>query len=263
MTAAPTYHTVRPGDASARATDPESGEAILLPLDPRLSPAGNLEAYFKRYQKEARGADAIQGQLALLRAKEAEVERLQTRLNDVLATERRDLADLKVLAQESLLRRLMARLGARRSSAQRKPPAARAKPAVPARLLPRRFRGEHGLEIWVGRSDEGNDYLTTRLACGNDLFFHLEGYPGSHVVLRTGGRTNPPPEAVLDACELAVHFSRLKGSNSADVHVVPVKNVKKPKGAKPGLVYVTRGKTIHLRRDRRRLEGILALRIEE
>jgi hypothetical protein len=134
---------------------------------------------------------------------------------------------------------------------------------IPARLLPRRFRTGDGLEIWVGRSDEGNDYLTTRLARGNDLFFHLDGYPGSHVVLRTEGRSDPPPASLLDACELAVHFSRLKTAGRADVHVAPIKNVRKPKGAKPGLVFVTGGKTIHVRRDPKRLESILASRVDE
>jgi predicted ribosome quality control (RQC) complex YloA/Tae2 family protein len=105
--------------------------------------------------------------------------------------------------------------------------------------------------------------LTTRLARGNDLFFHLEGWPGSHVILRTEGRTDPPPESVLDACELAVHFSKQAKSNRADVHVAAVKDVKKPPGAKPGLVYVRRGKTVHLRRDPKRLERVLASRLEE
>ena len=79
------------------------------------------------------------------------------------------------------------------------------------------------------------------MARGNDLFFHLEGYPGSHVILRTEGRPDPPAQSVLDACELAVHFSKLKNAAHADVHVAPVKEIKKPKGTKPGLVYVRRG----------------------
>ena len=97
---------------------------------------------------------------------------------------------------------------------------------------------------------------------GRDLFFHLEGSPGSHVVLRTEGRTDPPSEAVLDACELAVHYSKFKKATRADVHVVPIRNVKKPKGAKPGLVMVHGGKSIHLRRSEKRLERILAAKIE-
>jgi predicted ribosome quality control (RQC) complex YloA/Tae2 family protein len=134
---------------------------------------------------------------------------------------------------------------------------------VPRRLQPKRYRASGGLEIWVGKSDEANDYLTTRLARGKDLFLHLEAQPGSHVILRTGGRDDPPQEALLEACELAVHFSKQRKASRANVHVVPIKNVKKPKGAKPGLVYVTGGKTVSLRRDEARLARILDSLIDE
>jgi hypothetical protein len=154
--------------------------------------------------------------------------------------------------------------GARRSGAESAPPPK--PPAVfrnlPRKLHPRRYRSVDGLEIWVGRSDEANDLLSTRLARGRDLFFHLDGAPGSHVVLRTEGREDPPAESVLDACELAVHFSKQKKAGRADVHVVPIKNVKKPKGAKRGLVYVSGGKSVHLRREPERLERLLASRID-
>ncbi len=83
------------------------------------------------------------------------------------------------------------------------------------------------------------------------------------MILRTERRSDPPSEAVLDACELAVHFSRAKKASRADVHVVPISNVKKPKGAKPGLVTVHGGKTIHLRRTPERLQRVLDARIEE
>jgi predicted ribosome quality control (RQC) complex YloA/Tae2 family protein len=133
---------------------------------------------------------------------------------------------------------------------------------IPGRLAPRRYRASGDLEVWVGRSDEGNDFLTTRLAGGNDLFCHVEDTPGSHVILRTGGRADPPSEAVLDACELAVHFSKLRAADRVDVHVVPIKNVRKPKGAKPGLVFVSGGRSLRLRRSPARLERLLAARIE-
>ena len=69
---------------------------------------------------------------------------------------------------------------------------------VPPKLIPRRYLSADGLEIWVGRSDEGNDHLSTRLARGKDLFFHVDGAPGSHVILRTDGRDDPPSESLLD-----------------------------------------------------------------
>jgi predicted ribosome quality control (RQC) complex YloA/Tae2 family protein len=134
---------------------------------------------------------------------------------------------------------------------------------VPRKFVPRRYRTAEDLEIWVGRSDAANDYLSTRLARGKDLFFHLDGAPGSHVVLRTEGRSDPPSEALLDAAELAVHFSKQKNATRADVHVVPIKNVRKPKGAKPGLVTVHGGKTLHLRRTQSRLDRILSARLDD
>ena len=157
-----------------------------------------------------------------------------------------------------------------RSASSAPKPAGAEKAALPARLRdlprrlhPRRYRSRDDLEIWVGRSDEGNDYLTTRLARGNDLFFHLDGAPGSHVILRTEGRSDPPSESILDACELAVHFSKHKNAGSAEVHVVPIKQVKKPKGAKRGLVWVTGGRSIHLRREEKRLARLMDARIDD
>jgi len=254
-------YVIRPGDESVTVTDHETGEQVVIPIDPKLSPSENLEHYFARYQKESRGIAQIQQQLDEVQAAQQEVESLRERLQSAVKAEEPALEALNELASHPRVRRLLARYYPARKP--QLPVKIAGKKKIPSKLLPRRFRTEQGLEIWVGRSDEGNDYLTTRLARGNDLFFHLEGYPGSHVVLRTEGREDPPSNALLDACELAVHFSKMKDSSSAEVHVTAAKNVKKPKGAKPGLVYVVRGKTIHLRHDPKRLRSILASRLED
>jgi predicted ribosome quality control (RQC) complex YloA/Tae2 family protein len=252
-------HTVKPGADSVTVTDYAAGTPVTVPLDPRLSPAENLAAYFKRYQKELRGARVLQEQLQNLRMTQTEIGDLQQRLRAAP-----DLTALQALAAATRVRKLLSRQYPEHTPRKSEPARMLSgKKEIPARLRPKLYRTEQGLEIWVGRSEEGNDYLTTRLARGNDLFFHLEGYPGSHVILRACGSASPPSESILCACELAVHFSKLKDARHADVHVAQVKNVKKPRGAKPGLVYVTSGKTIHLRRDSKRLESILASRIEE
>jgi len=116
--------------------------------------------------------------------------------------------------------------------------------------------------VWVGKSDEGNDILTTRLARGGDLFFHIKGDPGSHVILRTG-KDEPPQESLLEAAELAVNFSRARHATRAAVHIAAVKDISKPRGAKPGLVYVHRGRALRLRRSPERLARILAARLED
>lgn len=254
-------HRIRPGDDCIEVTDHENGEVLKIAVDPMLSPAANLEAYFSRYHKDSRGERMIGQQVEKLQAQRDELDVLEARLTAALEKDPPDAAELRKMESLPPVRRLIGRYApkGRREAAGK---AKKADSRIPRRLQPKRFRTEDGLEIWVGRNDEGNDYLTTRLARGNDLFFHLEGYPGSHVILRTEGRPDPPNASLLDACELAVHFSRLKNAGSADVHVAPVKNIKKPKGAKPGLVYVRQGKTIRLRREPKRLERILASRID-
>jgi predicted ribosome quality control (RQC) complex YloA/Tae2 family protein len=253
--------TLRRGDTEARVRDFATGEELRIPLDPLLAPAENLERIFKRYRKGVRaltkgGAqrDAVRGSRDLIAALERELE----------GAGEDDLA-LAALALKPELARLLGRHAP--APAQQRAREARefkvGKMVVPMRLAPRRYRTESGLEIWVGRSDEANDLLSTRLARGNDLFFHLDGAPGSHVILRTEGKSDPPSEAVLDACELAVHFSKQKRAGWADVHVVPARNVRKPKGAKPGLVMVHGGRTVHLRREPARLERILAAKVED
>lgn len=255
-------HLVNPGDRKVTATDYATGESVEIPIDPKLSPAANLEAYFARYQKEARGVGMIEQQIGEVEAARSILDGIEQQVKAAVQGERPDVDALEELASRPDVRRLISRHGPKRKTPA--PPVKKAeKRDVPSRLVPKRYRTRDGLEIWVGKNDEGNDYLTTRLARGNDLFFHLEGYPGSHVVLRTEGRTDPPQESLLDACELAVHFSKMKNAGSADVHLAPIKNVKKPKGAKPGLVYVRSGRTVHLRRDPKRLQSILASRLDE
>jgi predicted ribosome quality control (RQC) complex YloA/Tae2 family protein len=262
---------VRPGAASVEVPDFATGEPVRIPLDPKLSARANLEAIFQRYQKLIRRLVKAGGQIDAARAELAAIVALES---EVEAAPDEALGAL--LAREEVGRRL-ARAGRTPRSAGAGTEASagsareeKAKPALPAayrdqpkRLHPRRYRTAADLEIWVGRSDDANDFLTTRLARGKDLFFHLAGAPGSHVILRTGGRADPPAEALLDACELAVHFSKAKNAGSAEVHVVPIANVKKPKGAKPGLVYVTGGRSLHLRREASRLERVLASRIDD
>jgi len=259
---------VKRGDTEVVARDFASGEDVAIALDPTRSPADNLEQIFKRYQKAVRSLAKSGEQREAARAARGELAALEEELRAAVreAGSGRPQA-LEAFASRPAMRRLIAKYAPKETGGPSHPGRAKegklGKRSVPQRLMPRRYGTAGGLEVWVGRSDEGNDFLTTRLASGNDLFFHLDGAPGSHVVLRTEGRSDPPSEATLDACELAVHFSKARNATRADVHVVPIKNVRKPKGSKRGLVTVHGGKTIHLRRMQTRLQRILAARIED
>jgi predicted ribosome quality control (RQC) complex YloA/Tae2 family protein len=254
---------VRRGDRELVTRDHATGEDVTILLDPAKSPAENLDQLFRRSQKAVRKLAKAGAQQEVVREARRRLGSLEREHLDVAASE----AALRAFCERPAVREL---LGRHARAAPRSRPRERERREVKLagrtlarRLLPRRYRTAGDLEIWVGRSSEANDLLTTRLARGKDLFFHLDGAPGSHVILRTGGRPDPPSEAVLDACELAVHFSKFKNASRADVHVVPIKNVRKPKGAKPGLVSVHGGRTVHLRRTPKRLERILAARVED
>jgi predicted ribosome quality control (RQC) complex YloA/Tae2 family protein len=237
------------GDREVVVRDWDSEADVRIELDPKLGPGENLERIFDRYRKGVRAlSKAGAQQVAVRRARDA-VAALEAELAALA-----DGAALEAFAARADVARLVKKDAAETVLAGRK---------VSVRFAPRRYRTAEQLEIWVGRSDEANDYLTTRLARGKDLFFHVAATPGSHVILRTGGRSDPPSDAILDACELAAHYSKAKNATRVDVHVVPIANVRKPKGAKPGLVEVHGGKNVHLRREPARLRRVLEARIDD
>ncbi|CAM9346485.1 unnamed protein product [Discosporangium mesarthrocarpum] len=251
---------IEAGASEIMVDDFTTGEPVTIALDPRKSPKENLDAIFKRYQKLLRRLTKAGGQVDGAQQAIDAISELEAELTT------RD--SLEALLARADVKKILGRHGTKPgatavSRGPEKPPLPQVYRNLPRKLHPRRYRSAEDLEIWVGRSDEANDVLTTRLARGKDLFFHLDGAPGSHVILRTEGREDPPAEAVIDACELAVHFSKQKNASRADVHVVPIKNVKKPKGAKRGLVYVTGGKSVHLRREPERLERLLKSKIDD
>ncbi|MDC1142540.1 NFACT RNA binding domain-containing protein [Planctomycetota bacterium] len=246
------------GDESVSATDFETGEEVVIKLDPFLEPSENMERLFKKYKKGAVGEVKLGEQLTKLEAERAPLQALAGELET-----KTDLGVLRSFANDGMMLALRKAHYPDEFKPKRRPKKERVKSDIPGRMLPKRYASADGLEIWVGKSDEGNDYLTTKLANGKDWFFHVQGYPGSHTILRTAGREDPPPESVLEAAELCVHFSKMKNATRVDVHIAPIKYVTKPKGAKAGLVHVSRGKTIGLRREPKRLERIMNARIND
>lgn len=247
---------VEPGDSHVVATDYDTGEDVQIPLDPQLSPSENLERYFKKYHKGLVGTNMLGQQLEITKSHRNDLTKLRDELGSI-----EDIGALRKFAARPLVKELCDK-HCPEEKPRRPPKKKPEKKDVPGKLRPRRYATSDELEVWVGKSDEGNDYLTTKLANGNDWFFHVQGHPGSHTVLRTGGRKDPPQESVLEAAELCVNFSKLKDAKRVSVHIAPIKYVNKPKGAKPGLVYVSQGKTIDLRRDPKRLKRILDARVK-
>ncbi len=212
---------------------------VRVRIDPRRGPKGEAEALFRQARKLERGA-----RVGLERHAEttAEIEALEALSRSV---ELADEVALDALEQQAF------RLGAR---SQPRPRA-----TEPARRAPHRvFRGTADRQILVGRSAADNDALTLHVARPHDLWLHARGLPGSHVVVRLRRGEACPPELLVDAAHLAAHFSDARGEAVVDVQHAPRGDVRKPRGAPPGAVTLSREKTIVLRVEPARLARLLA-----
>jgi predicted ribosome quality control (RQC) complex YloA/Tae2 family protein len=108
----------------------------------------------------------------------------------------------------------------------------------------RRYLSSDGYEILVGRAARDNDNLTFKIAQPNDLWLHAGDYPGSHVVIRNPTRKEIPHRTIVEAAQLAGRFSQASEDSKVVIHYTPRKFLSKPKGAAPGLVRLSRFKSI-------------------
>lgn len=103
----------------------------------------------------------------------------------------------------------------------------------------KRFLSSSGLEILVGQDDASNDELSTRIGHPADIWLHVSGSPGSHVVLRCGESGEKPDKAsIKEAASVAAWYSKMRNGGKVAVNWCRVRDVRKPRGAKPGSVTI-------------------------
>ncbi len=217
--------TVPPGATEITVPDFD-GTPISIPLDPRRSAVVNAQAYFRRHGKAAASRRTLPARLDALRQERAYLDQMR-----VLAAQAATQEELRTLRHElgeaGVLRR-------RRTDRRARPAAAPA---------PRSFTTATGLRILVGRTGRENDYVTFTRAAPDDLWLHARGMPGAHVILKTDGRT-PSPADVETAAAAAAYFSQGRGAASVPVDVTARRHVRKPKGARPGMVVYREERTL-------------------
>jgi len=216
-------------------------QSILIPLDESLDPSGNVQRYFKKYKKAKRGLEMTSQRME---EAEKEIVYLESVLFEVEAAE--DAEEVETIRQELEEERIISVPTKQKSAKERKE----------ISLPVRRFRSSDGLEIFCGKHNVGNDYLLRHLAKDNDLWFHSQGVPGSHVLLKIG-RGEPKQGSILETATIAAYYSRGRGSTRLPVDYTPVKNVRRPKGAKPGMVAYFHQKTIYVRPDPETVANLL------
>lgn len=223
---------LKKGMSQAQLPDPYStkGKTILVLLDPRLSPADNAQRYFKRFRKAKAGLPKIESRFQEVHLLLQKLEGLRQALG--ASPERDKMEEIKIQLSQLGIQTFPD--GARRSPKDQR-----------SRKQPLTFTLGDGWTLWVGRNNRENELLTHRMAGPRDLWFHAQGVSGSHVILRREGRKGTPSKKVLEeAASVAAYFSRARHSMTAPVVYTEKRYVRKPKGAKPGLVAIEREKTL-------------------
>jgi predicted ribosome quality control (RQC) complex YloA/Tae2 family protein len=227
-------------------TDWSSGEPrrLAFACDPAKLPREEVEAAFARARRMQRGKAIADARLAETLAA---VARLDATLEviDAAPSQEAVLAaiapDPSTIVPPALYRELRPKKGQRGG-----------------RLPYRAFSSAPGVPIYAGRGAEDNDALTFHVARPRDLWLHVRGAPGSHVVLPLMKGKEPTPEALVDAAHLAAHFSSLRGEPTVEIEYAPRGRVRKPRGSPPGLVVVDQGRTMLVRVEPERLKRLLA-----
>lgn len=209
-------YQVQPKAKKIKVPNYYTNEEIEIPLDPELTAMENAKKYFDKYSKLKRTYEAL---TEFVKETKDEIVHLESILNALeIAEKEEDLVQIK----EELIQSGYIRYKGTRKQAK-----------VTSR--PFHFVSSDGFDMYVGRNNFQNEEITFKMAQGNDWWFHAKGIPGSHVIVKSGGR-ELPDTTFEEAGRLAAHFSKAKGQDKIEVDYIEKKHVKKPSGGKPGFV---------------------------
>lgn len=208
---------------------------VTISLDARLNPAQNAQRYYNEYKK---AQTAEQMLTELIERGEQELNYLDS-VYDALSRTNGDSELLEI-------REELAEQGYIRHTKQR----SRMLKAQP----PLKYRSSDGFSILCGRNNKQNDKLTLKTARGSDMWLHTQGIAGSHVIIEADGKTISD-QAITEAAIIAAYNSKGRSSAQVPVDYTLIKYVKKPNGAKPGMVIFTDYKTAYVTPDSALVEG--------
>lgn len=203
-------------------------QTVKIDLKSTLTPSENAQRYYKLYSK--------------LKNAEIEVEKqIKSTLSDLEYFES-TLALTENLTSETDINAVKAELidlgYIKRQSGGKRQKTQQAKPL--------HFVSSDGFDIYVGKNNTQNDYLTLRFANSSDLWFHTKQIHGSHTIIKLGINKDVPDRTILEAAQLAAFYSKARQSSQVPVDYTKIKNVKKPNGAKPGMVIYDNYNTLYV-----------------
>ena len=227
-------HAIRRGQALLRAMDFYDAEMseIEIPLKPNLSPQQNAAKFYKDYAKAKHAEKILTEQISV---GEIEVQYFAGVLEELdRAENERDLSEIRAELEDG---------GYLRAADRQKKKQIRQAPSKPLE-----FRSSDGFPIFVGKNNRQNDQLSLKSAHKNDIWLHIQKAHGAHVIIECGG-AEVPDTTVTEAAMLAAYYSEAKQGQNLPVDVTPVRFLRKPNGAKPGMVVYDRYRTVYVTPD--------------
>lgn len=217
----------------------ENFSDITIPLDESLSVNQNAQKYYKRYAKEKSTIDTVESQLI-----EAEDESIYLENTLYNVENARDVETLEEIKMELINLSYIKKKGKTHKNSKKS--------------LPYHYVSSDGFDIYVGKNNHQNDYLTTKFAVSSDIWLHTKDIPGSHVIIKSkSGKISD--DAIVEAANLAAFHSKGKNSTNVPVDYTERKNVKKPSGSKPGMVIYSTNKTIYITPDENKVNTMTKL----
>lgn len=204
-------------------------ENVTIKLNANKTPSQNIQSYYKKYTKLKKTEEMS---LLQLKSNSEEMNYLQSVLTNIQNSEA--YTEIEEIKKELI------ETGYIKFSKKNK----RSKNKTPKLSKPLHLVSSDGIDIYVGKNNFQNDYLTLKFADKRDIWMHTKNIPGSHVIVKNDGSI--PDKTLEEAAGLAAYYSKAKESVLVSVDYTEVKNVKKPSGAKPGMVIYLTNKTINI-----------------
>lgn len=223
-------YAIEQGQTSCEVTNyyDESAPTVAITLDPAFSPSENAQKYYKKYNKAKTAGIEAAKQIESARF---DLEYLESTLSSVENAE--SDSDLSAIRHELIAEGYIPRRQIIKKQKQQK-------------QSPMHFISRDGFDIYVGKNNTQNDYLTLKFANSSDLWFHTKKIHGSHAIIKLGIDKEVPDTTIREAAEIAAYYSKARASSQVPVDYTTVKNVKKPNGAKPGMVIYDSYNTIYV-----------------
>lgn len=231
-------YQLQKGQTSAELYNIYDGEPVKVSLSPILSPTENAQAYYKRYNKYKRAQSEVAQQITATQEMLSYLASLDSSL--LTATTKSEVEEIR---QEMINAGLLKIIGKK-------------KMAVTQKSQPLHIKLSADTDLYIGKNNKQNDYVTFTIGSPRDLWFHTKDIPGSHIILKT---TLPQARAedISLAVQLAAYFSKARDGSNVPVDCVERRYVKKPSGSKPGFVIFTNQKTYYTTPDMQQISRFL------